>query len=258
MNLRSIMVPATLAVLLGGTVWAAGEARSRTFERELPAVDLTSVRLHAGSGRVTVVATPEEVVRIRLEARPRRWSGDDDRRGPLSWFLTSRLDDEEDLLRAISLDEEAEGGELALRLLPRGRSRENRIEESWRLELPSRLAVEISAASAEVEVSGVGGGVRLKQGHGSATVDVPGGDLDLTMQVGRLDAHSGAPDWRRVGLRSHVGSARLFLDGRRVRAVQPPGPGSAVSLEGRGSALLELQVQVGDVVLRLEEDAAGG
>ncbi|HVS62420.1 MAG TPA: hypothetical protein VMT85_02835 [Thermoanaerobaculia bacterium] len=254
-GLRSVVVPAALvAALLGGTVWAGGGARSRIFERELSAGELSAVRVAAGNGKVTVVAHSEELVRVRLEARPKRFTGDEDR-GPLGWFLTSRLDDEQELLRTISLDEEVEHGALALRLLPRGRSRESRIEETWLLEVPSRFAVELSASSAEVGVTGVAGGVRLRQGHGSATVDVPGGALDLALDVGRLEARSGAPDWQRVALRSQVGDTRLVLDGRRVREPKPPGPGSQVTLEGRGTEILELRVQVGDAVLRLEEES---
>lgn len=250
-SVRPMLVTLSTAVLSCSVVSALGAGGTRVFERELPASDLSRVSVIAGNGEITVIATPEEVVRVRLEARAKRWTGDDDR-GPLAWFLSRRLEDEPDLLQAISLSERVEDGELVLRAHPRGRSRESRIAETWRLEVPARLALELSASSAEVEVSGVAGGVRLRQGHGAAIVTVPGGDLDLGVQVGRLEARSGAREWRRVGLRSDVGSTRLLLDGRRMRYPNPPGPGSHVTLEGRGEDTLELRVQVGDAVLRLE------
>ena len=246
--------PLVLFVVLAWTpALGADSSSKRSLESEIPSTEIDRLRLRAGDGTIMVSPSADEMIRAQVEVTVVR--SPDDRR-PFGWFLTSRLESPDDLVDAISLSTKVASREATLRLLPVGRSRSTRTIEHWHLQVPQRLFLDLEASSAEVRITDISGGVRLRQGHGKTRIDVPDGELDVRLQVGDLEVRSAIDTWRLVALRSRVGKARLWVDGERVKRRQAPGPGTRITLEGRGAARLELVVEVGDVDLRLDAGPA--
>ncbi len=243
-------VIALFLTLLSHPTLGADSSNRRTLESETPAEGIDRLTLRAGDGSITVSPSSDDTIRARVEVTV-EGSSDKERR-PLGWFLTSRLERADDLAGAISISESVSAGQATLRLLPLGKSRASRTKEDWFLELPPRVFLELEANSATTVVSEVYGGIRLRQGHGKAKIDVPRGDLDLRLQVGTIEVRSAVDTWHLVDLRSRVGEARLWIDGRRIKRRQPPGPGARIEVEGRGETILEVDVEVGNVELRLD------
>jgi hypothetical protein len=210
------------------------------------------IRLSGGNGAARIRAVDGDRIVIHLRLERNGWTDDESWRRALSWFTTSRFDDDEALARAVEIDVERRGSELVVSPLPHGRSRESRLAELWELEVPRALAVEIAMKSAVVEVVGVAGGVELSLGHGRAEVDVPGGPLDLEVTVGELEVRTAQGDFGRLSLASKVGETRLWLHGNRVRYPKPPGPGSRIEIDGDGANDLRLRVEVGDAALHVQ------
>ena len=49
------------------------------------------------------------------------------------------------------------------------------------------------------------------------------------------------------------GNTNLSMNGMKMRYTDPPGPGSRVSLSGKGEDSIRIYVQVGDASLRVNE-----
>lgn len=231
---------------------SAADSGPRIFELELPTGEITSVKLHMGNGQIVVSPSSDRQIRIRLEAKPKPFTDDEGSWNPFSWFLSSRLESHESLMQALDLESSVAGELLTIRPTPRGSSREDRVVESWIVELPTHLHLDLDANSGKVEINGIAGGIRVRQGYGDIEVNVPHGSLDIEVEVGSIQARSGAEDWRQLVLRSTVGNTRVWVDGRRMDYPDPPGAGSRISLEGRGEEIFTLQVEVGDAEIRFE------
>jgi hypothetical protein len=84
-------------------------------------------------------------------------------------------------------------------------------------------------------------------------VDVPGGDLDVSVTVGKARVRSGSESVRELGIRSQVGNTNLWMNGMKMKYSDPPGPGSRFSMSGDGEDSIKVFVQVGDATLRVNE-----
>lgn len=241
-------IPAPLSAAEDDT---RADAGPRALAWEGAPEGVTRIRLRAGSGAARIRAVDGEEIRIRLRLAKGRWTDDEPWRGILAWFSRSDFENDDLLERAVELQVQQRGSVLEVNPLPHGRSRESRIAEYWELDVPRHSAIEIAMDAAEIEVSGVEGGVELDLGHGEAVVDVPRGPLDLEVTVGELDARFREGDFGPLSLASRVGDTRLWLNGSRVRYPGPPGPGSRIAIDGDGPDALRLRVEVGDATLRV-------
>lgn len=241
MNPRLVVFAVCLAVA------SHASALDRELEAVASAQGLESIELETGNGSVVIRPSTDDQIHVRLKLSPR--SGGDGGNRLVRWFLSSRLDREE-MLEQIELTTRRSGQRLIVRPLPGGSARHDQVRESWTVEVPPRFGVDLEAISSKVEVTGVAGGVRVRQGHGSVTVDVPEGELDIALQVGNVVATS-ASSRGAVDVRSEVGDARVWLDDRRVRTERPPGPGSSFRLDGGTRDAVEIRVTVGNSEVRL-------
>ncbi len=245
------MKATTTAILICALTASAGAALEREIEQIIPARDFETLRLKTGNGQVNVEPSPDDSVHLRIVFSPRR-GGSGDGGGLRSWFVSSRLDREE-LLESIELRVKENGKQLTITPLPMGSTLHDRVNERWIVAAPARLRVEVDASSSEVDVRGIKGGVRLRQGHGGANIEVPEGDLDVVLEVGDVHATSGADEYASVDVEAQVGKTKVWLDDRRVRTSKPPGPGSFFKMDGGQGDTVDVRVTVGNATLRLGE-----
>ena len=241
-----------LAVATAAAPLAAAERPGpRELTWEVPATGVQNLRLAAGNGQVEVVPSSDGVVRVRLRAELKRWSDDEPWRRIAAWFLTSEHEEDAELMAALALEHERRGGTLELGLRPGGRTRTNRVNETWRLELPPGARAEVELGSGDVVVEGIAGGVEVRLGAGDVRVSAPSGDLDVTVDVGDIDVRLGSLSTREVELTADVGDTRLWVAGNRVEHAREPGPGNHTSLRGSGQYAVRARVTVGDVAVRV-------
>ncbi len=245
--MRSPIAAAALTLLIVPAAWALDREISATHK----ATGLSELELITGNGSVTVTPSPGDEVHVYLTVSPRKGGGGD-KKGVLGWLFTSRLDQQE-MLDSIELSTTEKDGRLVIRPLPRGGARQDQVTERWVVEVPARFAVNVEADSSAVAIHGIEGGVRLRQGHGKAIVDVPGGAVDLALAVGDIQADVGSAHDSAIDVRSKVGDTKVWLDDRRVTVNRPPGPGSYFRLEGDAHSQVAIRVTVGNVKLRLSE-----
>ena len=243
-----------LIISLGAPAFADGDSNGKVKgPRQLTwqgaAAGIQRLEIRAGNGTAKVRAIEGDEIRVRVSLRPKRNLDGKTFRRAFRWFLASGYDDADQLSQAVDLQVKRRNGELVIQPLPHGRSRKSAIVETWEIDVPMRLGLQVHMDSAEIEVSGLEGGVVLRLGHGEAKVDVPRGDLDLEVTVGNIEAQLRQTDLGELRLASEVGDTRLWLDGRRVKHPKPPGPGSHIKIEGDGPDEVHVRVTVGDAKL---------
>jgi len=188
--------------------------------------------VEGGAGRVRVRAGAADSVRVTVALR-----STDARRLADVCVPTARLDSARD------------AGELRLSI---HQPRRDRCGEQWEVEVPARLAVRLEFASADLDVSGVGGGLHARvSGAGDVRAALAGGPAHVETNVGDVRVESPAERYGDVELRSGVGGVALWLLGHRVPSESRPGAGDAVRMRGRGSDSVTLRARVRDVEARL-------
>ena len=246
--------PALLLVLVAlaaAPLAAAERPGPRVLTWEAPAAGVEALRLEAGNGRVEVVPSADDQVRVRLRAELKRWSDDEPWRRIASWFLTSKHGEDAALMQALALEHERRGDALELGLRPGGRTRTNRVDETWRVEVPPGRRVVVELGAGDVVVTGIAGGVEVRLGAGDVRVDAPAGDLDVAVKVGDVDVRLGSLSTREVVLVADVGDTRLWVGGNRIVHGREPGPGNRTALRGSGRWAVNARVSVGDVAVRV-------
>ena len=239
-----------LAGIIGGSA-AFANSKSRVLEWEGSAAPLAKVIVRAGNGSISVKAVESDRVRIRVEISAKRWTDDEPKRKFMSWFLTSGDLTDEELIDSIRLQADEEDGTVEFGLRPSGRTRKSRVNEKWTIEMPARLALDSKMDAAEVDVAGLEGGVFLRLGNGSANLDLAGGDLDVKVTVGQLKVRTQG-DYGNIKLRSTVGDTEMWLRGLRIEYPNPPGPGSRLDVDGKGTYNARVEVEVGDAELHVD------
>jgi len=223
----------TVAMTLAAGVAAAG---SRTLTASVGADAIDLLRLESGVGDVELHATERETVDIEVVLEPRRGG------------LFSSMKRAEREVESARLETTVDGG--ALEIQVRSDSDDRRFEERWRIELPTRLAVQLDVGVGDVVVDGVGGGVRLDAGVGDVRLTVPGGDIEVDSGVGDVDVRSFAAAYGRVEGSGGVGDAELRIDGRRIG--EDGFVGSSLEWQGDGPSRIEVDTGVGDITIRLD------
>ena len=229
-------------------------AKERVLQKTIPVNEVNAIVLDGGNGSAHISVGADDTIQIRVEIRAEKLSDRDPLRGIKKWFLSSAYDDLEELMKAIRLEADpSPTGKIKIGLEPPVRTRESQILEDWYITVPQRLAVKLAMARATTEVEGVAGGVDISLGNGSVDVDVPGGDLDIVVTVGKARVRTGSESVGKLSLRSQVGNTDLSMNGMKMKYSDPPGPGSGISLSGKGQDTIRIYVQVGDASLRVNE-----
>lgn len=241
-----------ILLVVGTTMLVSAE--ERVLEKTIPVNDVDAIVLNGGNGSVHISVGADDTIQIRVEIRPENLLDNKPLRGIKNWFLSSAYDDLDELMKAIRLEADLSmTGKIKIGLTPSVRTRESQVLEDWQITVPKRLAVKLAMARATTTVDGVAGGVDISLGNGTVDVDVPGGDLDIVVTIGKARVRTGSKSVGKLSLRSQVGNTKLSMNGMKMKYTDPPGPGSRFSLSGDGEDTIRVYVQVGDASLRVNE-----
>lgn len=226
-------------VQLVETRQAGQTGATRTFTAEAAADDVEIFDMAATDGSVTVTGTTEDRIRISVEVSAPQ--------GSTRWFQRAAGDPSRAELLA-----ERRGSAFVARVRAAGGAP---LVEHWTIQIPQRLRVGIVANDSRIDVTGVAGGVLvsanagLDHRPGSIRVAVPRGVLDLSLNVGTIDAQTTVAARGPVDVRSSVGDARLTVAGRQIKSPRAPGPGHRLRLDDQGPDSMTVRVKVGDASL---------
>lgn len=225
-----------LAVPLGHAAPAARSDDERVIDRTLSAENVRELVVRGQKGTIRITGRSDEkvVLHLKLEAKEREG------------FFGKRRGDP----YAVELVTETTGDRLRLDLSPDD-EREG-LEETWDLEVPSRLAAWADLVVGKIDVRDVAGGLDLHMSVGDIELDVPRGNIRARTNVGNIRATTGTSSYGDVDLRSNVGDTHLELSGHTVKYDKPPGAGNHISLNGSGQDRIDLRVNVGDASLRIQ------
>ena len=180
--------------------------------------------------RVTIVPGEGDSVRLSLALR----STD-----------TKRL--REKCIPGARLEQQLLDGTLSLQLRQSGREQ---CGETWHVTLPPRLAVALEFSHAEIDASGIGGGLTVRvSGTGRVTATVDSAPATVTMGVGDVHVVARRAAVGELFVESEVGRAELTLHGVRVPGVERAGPSSTISTRGNGHHDYRVRTRVGNVSL---------
>ncbi len=248
MRLRRV-VPVAIVLWAGAVIVAAVAGRPASpmpprvsaLTSSVPAQQVRRLEITAGRGLVTIGAAPGDTVDFAVEVSSGA-AGPALVRGPQADAALA------------TIESAVRGDTLTARL---GGTYGSGLTERWTVRVPARLAADVVLDRGEIAVSGVEGGVRARTqsgvngAPGRIVVDVPRGALDLSMGVGKIDAHTDEAPRGAIDVRSTVGHATLTLDGREIVTDQAPGPGQRARLSGADAGGIVVRVSVGDARVRV-------
>jgi hypothetical protein len=235
---RPVARAALFALTLGFArlaVAGADDAESRTIERTFAAESLKDFRVKGNVGKIVVVTTMSDSIRLRLDLRVRTQHG----------LFGSRKGDP----HAVELDADSGADTIAFGLRYAG-DRDG-LDETWTLEVPARLAARLELAVGDLDVRGLEGGVKLSVNVGDIEAEVPRGDITARTNVGDIRVTSATDSYGDVELEASVGDTHLTQGAHRVRHPKPAGAGNRISLDGPGRDRIQLKTSVGDATLVL-------
>jgi len=211
-------------------------ATTRTLADEVPAAGIERLQLESGVGDVEIVASDRDTVALEVVLKPRR--------GGIFSSMT-RAEREVDEAR---LEVTTDRGTLSLSIA--SSSSERRFEERWSVQVPARLALDLTVGVGDVQVRGAAGGVTLESGVGDVLLGVAGGDVALEVGVGDVAVTAPADGYGRVDCSGGVGEGRVTVRGTTVEG--GGFVGHSTTWKGDGPARLKLEVGVGDARVTLE------
>ena len=223
-------------VALAAAALACARPPAQLFERgqtqtqaSIDATNTGRLSLEGGAARVTIVPSSDDSVRVTTSLRS-----------------TDQKRLREKCIPGARLEREVADGTLALRLHQSGR---DRCGETWDVAVPPRLFVNLEFANAEVDASGIRGGLNVRvTGTGKVTATVDSAPASVTMNVGDVHVIANHAAVGALELESEVGRAELTLRGVKV-PVTKSGASSKISTRGTGNQDIRLRTRVGNVSL---------
>lgn len=137
-------------------------------------------------------------------------------------------------------------------LLPAG-SDAGEIQQTWIVQLPPVMHLQVDVAAGTLDIAGVAGGVDADLRAGSVNIDIPYGILHVNVGSGDIEARTHVLDYGTVTLLSGVGEAQLTINGSAAGNMQRNGAGQRVDFQGKGSNAINLSSGAGKVTLSLSE-----
>lgn len=204
-----------LMTLMAATAAAAGDY-SRTLNFDRPADGIKAVRIEAGVGEIEILATKDPTIMVRVEVSA---SG--------SSFWGSRRSSRD--LEGIELKVDDRAGTLVLRLHPERRSKD--WGEEWSVYLPESIARHVEL------------------GVGDVSILDAAADVSVEVGVGEVEIEGTHAAYRSVSAECGVGDVSL-----RTPEGSEDGSGfisHELHARGPGDAVIDVEVGVGDVVIRL-------
>ena len=223
----ALMITSTVACARPPALWfERGQEQTRMA---LDATGTSRVALHGKVARVTIVPSTHDSVHVTVSLR----STDQERL-------------REKCIPGARLEREVVDGTLTLRLRQSGR---DQCGETWNMSVPPRLFVTLEFTNAEIDVSGIRGGLTANvSGTGKVTASVDSAPASVTMGVGDVHVVANRTTVGELELESEVGRAELTLHGVSVPVVKR-GSQSRIATRGTGQQDIRLRTRVGNVSL---------
>ena len=230
----------TTSIMLATAAIACAHPPAQLFERgqtqtqtSIDATNATRVLLEGGAARVTIVPGTDDSVHVTTSLRS-----------------TDQQRLREKCIPGARLERDISNGTLALRLRQSGR---DQCGETWHVALPSRLFVSLAFSNAEVDASGIHGGLDVRvTGTGKITASIDSASASVSMNVGDVNVVANRAAVGALQLESGVGRAELTLHGVKVPSTKS-GSSSKIVTRGTGHHDIRLTTRVGNVSLVVNE-----
>ena len=206
----------------------------------LPATGVTRLSLDVDVGRVTITSSNDGQVHVALSLTP-------------SSSFFGLLTNSASLTAAqhATISHVLANGVLTLGVQYPANTDASDISEHWNVALPPAVAVAGHVNVGELNVSGIAGGVDAGLNVGSVRLDVPGGPLKVSANVGKIQATAHSLDYSDIALTAGVGEAGLTVEGVNAGDTRKSGAGENVNYKLNGSSSINLQVTTGSVKMAL-------
>ena len=219
-----------MSMMILAAAVAADAADSRTLTQTVAKDSITRLNLDSGIGDVEIeaIAGADEIT-VEVVLSPRRGG----------FFSSKRRAEQE--VEAATLSAKIDGDRL---------DDDRRFEENWSIAIPSDVAVRLNHGVGDILVRGASAGVDIESGVGEVRVEVSEGDVSVEIGVGTAVVRSDASAYASAEGAAGVGDARLTVRGEKISS--GGFVGHAASWEGDGASHIEVEVGVGDAIIRLD------
>ncbi len=217
-------------------------AQSRVIRGVVPADKLERVAITVAVGDVRVVPAQDDAVHVTVRLTPRRG-------GLFGSIAAARRQVDEAELAA-----DRQGSTLDLRIRTTGEN--PKFEAAWDVALPPSLALKVDAGVGDLAIRGTRADLEIHDGVGDVTIRASGGRINVKIGVGDLTVRAPAAAYGAISASTGVGDAELEGAGGTVS-----GKGmiaKSLRWSGSGPGAMALATGVGDIVVRLTGQRAGG
>jgi len=232
--MKRYWILALAMIVLAAPAWAGSP---RILQGAVDAGNFETVRLDAGVGEITVVAVDAlEKVTIEVSLKPRRG-------GFFSSMKKAQIEvDEAELRMDVSKG--------VLRLEIETKSDDRHFEETWTIELPARLALDLDVGVGDVEVRGLAGSLTIDAGVGDIVAEGLSGNVSIDVGVGDATVRAASVHYGSVSGSGGVGDAKLTVHGKSISS--SGFVGKSAKWTGDGEHVIEISMGVGDAEVILD------
>jgi len=232
--MKRMSIAALAMIVLAAPAWAG---TPRMLEGSIDSGNLETVRLDAGVGDITVVAVDAaENVNIEVTLKPRRGG-----------FFSSMRKAQREVDEAELRMDVSRG---VLRLEIETGNDDRHFEETWMIELPSRLAMNLDLGVGNVDVRGLAGSLTIDAGVGDVVAEDVSGDIEIDVGVGDATVRGAAANYGSVSGSGGVGDADLTVRGEKISS--SGFVGKSTDWTGDGAHVIEISMGVGDADVILD------
>lgn len=227
----------TVLLIALATALPAAAGSPRVLTGSVAAADLERVRLDAGVGDVTITAVDGSAeVSVEVRLKPRRGG-----------FFSSMKKAQREVDEAELRMDLAKG---VLRLEVESATNDRHFEETWTIELPARVDLNLDLGVGDIEIRDLAGRIDADLGVGEFTATGVSGDIAVDLGVGDATVTAAAANYGSVNGSGGVGDADLTVAGSKVSSTGFVG--RSAEWTGTGEHTIELSVGVGDATVVLE------